>query len=160
MFCRHAMITNVISAGPQQTIRDALELFAKHRIRVLPIVDGEGRLVGQFALEDMLAGLLPAALTVDHHDLMDLRLRLDYLLDATPGVATHLRDLLPVEIGDVMNRELKLAHLDTPLWEGIRLLVQCRSPIPVVEEGSHKLLGLLSAQGATGRLMELVGEMG
>ncbi|WP_313952033.1 CBS domain-containing protein [Accumulibacter sp.] len=153
------MITNVISAGPQQTVGDALELFTKHRIRAIPIVDGEGRLVGRFALKGILSRLLPAALTVDHHDLMDIRLRLDYLLNATPDVARHLRDLLPVKIAELMDSEVHVVHLDTPLWEGIRLLVQHGSPIPVVEEQSHKLLGLVSIQAATGRLMELVGEL-
>lgn len=160
MFCRHAMITEVITAAPQQTIRDALGLFARHRIRALPIIDGENHLVGQFTLEGMLANLLPTALTVDHHDMMNVNLRLDYLLDATPDVARHLRDLLPEKLAAVMNTKVQVVHRDTPLWEGIRLLVQIGSPIPVVEASNQALVGLLSIQGASARLMTLIGESG
>ncbi|HRE18965.1 MAG: CBS domain-containing protein [Candidatus Accumulibacter sp.] len=158
MFCRHAMSTDVITAGPDQTIRDALALLARHRIRAVPVVDAEGHLVGQFGLDAMLASLLPTALTVDHHDMMNVNMRLDYLLDATPNVAKHLHDLLPMALSSVMNTKVQVVHRDTPLWEGIRLLVQQGSPIPVVDETSHALVGLLSSQGATGRLMELIGE--
>ena len=160
MLCRNAMVTDVISASPDQTNRDALRLFEKCRVRALPIVDAAGKLLGLFTFEGMLSKLLPAALTVDKHELnlMDAHLRLDYVVNSTPDVAKHLRDLLPVALGEVMNRKVQVTHPDTALWEGIRFLVQHGSPIPVVEEESGKLLGLLSVQRVTARLMEVVGE--
>ena len=160
MLCRNAMVTNVISAGPDQTIRDALGLFEKHGIRAVPIVDAGGRLLGQFTFDVMLSNLLPGAVMVDAHDLMAVNLRLGYLVDAEPDVAKHLRGLLPVKLGEVMDRDVKVAHPDTPLWEGIRFLVQHGSPTPVVDEKTGKLLGLLSVQSATSRLVALMGEVG
>ncbi len=159
MFCRNAMVTNVISAGPEQTIRDALGLLEKHGIRAVPIVDGAGVLLGQFTFDVMLSKLLPSALLMEAHGLMDANLRLDFLVDAEPDVAKRLGELLPTKLGDVMDRQVQVAHPDTPLWEGIRLLVQHGSPIPVVEETSHRLLGLLSVQSATKRLAELKVEL-
>ena len=159
MFCRNAMVTNVVSAGPEQTIQDALGLFEQHRIRAVPIVDGRGSLLGQFTFDVMLSNLLPGAVLVNPHEMMDVNLRLDYLVDAEPDVAKHLRDLLPTKLSEAMDRDVRVVHPDTPLWEGIRLLVLHGSPIPVVEEKTRKLLGLLSVQSATGRLVELMGEV-
>lgn len=160
MFCRNAMVTDVVSAGPDQTIRDALGLFEQHRIRAVPIVDRGGKLLGLFTFDVMLSNLLPGAVLVNRHEMMDVNLRLDYLVDAEPDVAKHLGELLPVKLGEVMDREVRVVHPGTPLWEGMRLLVQHGSPIPVVEEKSRKLLGLLSVQSATGHLVELMGEAG
>lgn len=155
MFCRNAMAANIVFARPDQTIRDALDLFEQHGIRAVPIVDADEKLLGQFTLNLMLSSLLPGALTAGSHELMGADLRLDYTLDAEPDVAKHLRELLHVTLGEMMDREVRAVHPDTPLWEGIRCLVKHGSPIPVVEEGTGKLIGMLSVQSATARLVEL-----
>jgi CBS-domain-containing membrane protein len=85
----------------------------------------------------------------DAHAWPDANPRLDYLVDAEPDVAKHLRALLPVKLREVTDCQVRVAHRETPLWEGIRLLVQHGSPIPVVEERIRKLVGLL-ADGAVG----------
>jgi CBS domain-containing protein len=158
MFCRNALVPQVITAGPDQTIGDALGLLDKHGIRALPIVDATGRLVGQFSFEVVLANLLPGPVTVEHHGLMDTNLRLDYLVDAEDHVAKRLGELLPVRLSEVMDHEPKVVHPDTPLWEGIRRLFQYGSPIPVVDEDRGRLLGLLSVQSVMCELAKLTGQ--
>lgn len=158
MFCRNALVPQVITAGPDQTIGDALGLLNKHGIRALPIVDAAGKLVGQFNFDLVLSNLLPGPVTVESHGLMDTNLRLDYLVDTEDHVARRLRELLPVKLGEVMSRETKTVYPQTPLWEGIRRLFQYGSPIPVVDEDSRRLLGLLSVQSVMCELAKLVGE--
>lgn len=158
MLCRNAMVENVVSAQPDQTIHDALGLFEKHQIRAVPIVSADGILIGRFTFDVMLSNLLPGPLMVDSHELRGANLRLDYTLDAEPDVAKHLKQLLNVALGDLLDDEVQVVHPDTPLWEGIRCLVKYGSPIPVVEEQTRKLVGLLSVQSATARLVELVSQ--
>lgn len=160
MLCRNALVKQVITAGPDQTISDALRLMESHGIRLLPIIDAEGRLVGQFNFNTVLSNLLPGPVTVETHGLMDANLRLDYLVDTDDQVAGRLGALLPVKLGEVMDRELRVVHPETPLWEGIRRLFQYQSPVPVVEESSGILLGLLSVQSVMCELARLVGECG
>lgn len=158
MFCRNALVPQVITAGPDETIGDALRLLNKHGIRALPIVDAAGKLVGQFNFDAVLSNLLPGPVTVEPHGLMDTNLRLDYLVDTEDHVAKRLRELMQVKLSEVMVPEPKVVHAQTPLWEGIRRLFQYGSPLPVVEEDTGRLLGLMSVQSVMCELAKLVGE--
>ena len=160
MFCRHALVSNVISAGPGETIADALALLQQHGIRSLPIVDDKQVLAGCFSFDVVLSRLLPGAITLEHHGLEDTDLRLDYLVDAEEKVARHLGELLPVKLADVMDPPANVVHPETPLWEGIRQLFRRGSPIPVVDAASGEFLGLLTVQSVMGELAKLVGEDG
>jgi CBS domain-containing protein len=134
----------VITAGPDDTIGDTLTLLGQHGIRAIPIVDAAGTLVGWFNFDVVLANLLPGPITVEHHGLEDANLRLDYLVDAGDSVANRLKTLSAVKLREVMSSDVPAVHPDTPLWEGIRMLFQHGSPVPVVEESGRRLLGLLS----------------
>jgi len=160
MFCRKALVTEAITAGPDQTIGDALQLMEQHGVRMLPIIDAAGKLVGQFTFGVVLSNLLPGPVTVETHGLMDANLRLDYLVDADEQVAKRLTELLPVTLGEVMDRTPRAVYPDTPLWEAIRQLFQFQSPIAVIEESTGKFLGLLSVQSVMCELAKLVGECG
>jgi CBS domain-containing protein len=154
------MIADVVSVRPEQSIGEALKLLDRHGIRALPVVTAEGRLVGHVDFAVVLSNLLPGPLMVDPHG-ERFSLRLDYFVGEKTevDVAKRLRELLPLKVSEVMDSEPKTVHRDTPLWEGIRLLVQHGSPIGVVEEGSGKFLGLVSLQSAIRVLMQMVGDM-
>ncbi|SNB45153.1 CBS domain-containing protein [Geobacter sp. DSM 9736] len=48
------MTTPVISVRKEQNIRELAELFARHRISSLPVVDEEGRLIGIVTETDLI----------------------------------------------------------------------------------------------------------
>jgi len=158
MFCRDALVPEVVSARPDETIADAIALLQQHGIRTLPIVDDQRVPIGCFSFSDLLGQLLPRAITLEHHGLEDTNLRLDYLVDAEEKVARHLAELLPVKLADVMGPHQHVVHPETPLWEGIRQLFRHGSPIPVVDKASGELLGLISVQSVMTELAKLVGQ--
>jgi CBS domain-containing protein len=45
--------TNLISVDPNQDLEDALKLMARHKVRRIPVVEGDGRLVGVVAQADV-----------------------------------------------------------------------------------------------------------
>jgi CBS domain-containing protein len=54
---RQVMTSPVITASPRQTMRECLALLAKHRIRHLPVMQGE-RLVGVVSIGDVLQEII------------------------------------------------------------------------------------------------------
>lgn len=143
MACKNAMITNVITAHPDETVDTVLNRLKEHAIRCVPVVDDEGILLGLFCLKTVLEGLLPVAVTMP-----DGLQRLNFVVGATPGIAKRLYKLRPQKIKDVMNEDVYVVHPDTETWESFRLIVSYGSPIPVVEKETGKLVGIVSEQSA------------
>lgn len=149
MPCSKAMITNVITARPEQTVADALVLFDKHRIRAVPVVDKDNKLVGLYGFAHLLLDLMPFA--VDEDDKMKrmhgLDISLDALVESSSWLDEQMGDLLGKSLSEVMIKNPHHVLPDTGLHEGIRLLAKFGSPLPVVKSKSdHTLVGLISSQ--------------
>jgi len=158
MPCSKAMVTKIISVRADQTIEDVLKVFNKHGIRGVPVMEGEN-ILGVFHLRNLLQNLLPVNVNVEHG--VNLDMRLDYLVDIEPEVAQRLRKLLKIKVRDVMEPEADLRFVtpETPLWEGVRLLVKYDTPLAVVEEKhSTKLSGIITSQSMVKALLDIAAE--
>ena len=47
------MVTNVITVGPDSSVRDVADILLKHRISALPVVDKHGKLIGIISEGDL-----------------------------------------------------------------------------------------------------------
>ena len=54
MLVRYLMTTPVVTIRPDATIKQAVELLAKHSITALPVVDAAGRIVGVISEADVI----------------------------------------------------------------------------------------------------------
>ena len=77
------MTTPAITTGPHVTVPAAARLMDTHRIRRLPVVDDQGRLIGIISRRDLLSVFLRP----DEDIKADIRQVLDELLAAEPGEA-------------------------------------------------------------------------
>lgn len=143
MACESAMITEVITAHPDETVETVLNRLSEHSLRCVPVIDDNGILVGLFCLKKVLENLLPVSVTMP-----DGLQRLNFIVGATPGIAKRLYKLKPKKISDIMDQDVYVVHPETETWEGIRLMVTYGSPIPVVEKETGKLCGLISEQSS------------
>jgi CBS domain-containing protein len=55
---KHVMTRDIATIRPEQSIDDAREIFARKRIRHLPVVDETGRLLGMISIGDVNAWML------------------------------------------------------------------------------------------------------
>lgn len=157
MPCKEAMTNEMLVATPGQKVSEAVALMDSHGIRTMPVVDAQNNLVGMFGFDPLLRALLPTSLSIGEHDGLDLRL--DYVLHSASGVAQRLEGLMDRTVADVMSNDLYTAHPETPLWEGVRLLVKYGSPLPIVRENSMFLLGIMTAQTATRAFLHVLDVM-
>ena len=58
MLVRDVMTTAVVTVHPETRVKRAIELLDEHQVTAMPVVDGEGRLVGVVSEADVLRGAL------------------------------------------------------------------------------------------------------
>ncbi|MDD3020291.1 MAG: CBS domain-containing protein [Alphaproteobacteria bacterium] len=143
MACTEAFIPNFVKLDPNQSVKDALKILEDNHIRVAPVIDANGDIVGMFGLHSLMEDLLPLAAQIED-GLEDL----DFIVGGAPGAAKKIRKIGPKPVRDHMQKDIEdlLLTPETPLLEVIRCLTRYGSPLPVVEEGTRKFVGLVSEQ--------------
>ncbi len=149
MPCHSATTKNLITASPDQTVEDVLALMKKEDVDAVPVVDEEQKLVGVFSTHVLLKNLLPVSVA------MAGGLQVDVAVNAAPGIAKRLKKVGPVKISELMERKLNLVHPETPIWEGVNLLIQHGSPILVVDKETEKLFGMMTLHSVLDELQRI-----
>jgi len=123
------------------SVADALKCMLEDRLTSVPVADAKDRFIGMFRVRRVVGLALPKAATIDHlvedisfinESVADLTRRLDTMRD--DPVSKHLDDTVPV-----VRPAMALAEI-------LLLLYRSSNTLPVVEEPSRKLLGIVTSQ--------------
>lgn len=158
MPCIDAMIKGeIITATPQTTVEDVIDLFDKHSIRSVPVVNEDGTLAGLFNFHQLLTTILPTSVDLGEgvRQLKNFDISLVHVSGQAAWLAGRLKDNLDKPLSDIMVTDPKFVHPETPLREGVRLLAQYCSPLPVTDAKTGKLVGLISSQSALKALLKM-----
>jgi CBS domain-containing protein len=122
------MTREVVSAGPDMTIRDAMELLSEWHISGAPVVDG-GKVVGIFSSSDLLALLAD-------------------LNDTTPSLTFRRRKsrttpLEDITVDEVMTRKVQSLPPDCSIEEAAQVMVKKQIHRVLVMDGDT-VLGIVS----------------
>lgn len=127
------MTRDVFTLAPADTLRAAVDLVMQKHIRHLPVVDGEGRVLGIVTDRDVKRALPSPLVHVDET-------AREKLLDDTPVARLMTKDPMTVTPG-------------TPLADAVRTLVAKKiGGLPVVEHG--KLVGIFTEVDALKTFLE------
>lgn len=125
---RDVMTTDVVSAAPDMTIRDAMELLSQRHVSGAPVIDG-GKVVGIFSSTDLL--ILLADLNDTTPSLTFRRRR---------GRTTTLED---ITVDEVMTRRVLSLPPTCPVEEAARTMIEKQIHRVLVMVGDV-LLGIVS----------------
>ncbi len=119
--CADVMSRDVVTARPDMSLADAWELLQAHRIKALPVIEDDRRLVGIVTLSDFFRWLGEAS--------------------KSRHVDTQWRQL---RIGDVMTANVRTATPSTAMSELVQEVAQTgRHHMPVVDDFG-RLVGILT----------------
>jgi len=129
------MTSNLVTVGPDATVRDAAWTMLTYRISAVPVVDGEGKLVGIVSESDLLHRVEAGT---ERHRSWWRRFNASAEVLAREFVKSHAR-----RVSDVMTRDLVTVGPETPALD-IAELIEARGikRVPVVAHG--KLVGIVS----------------
>jgi len=140
MTCATIMTPDPVTLRESDSVAAAAAILLKRRFMILPVVDQSGRYKGQFGVFDLLRLMLPKAATLDEQD----DLHISFLADTLEDVRKEFASLQQKPIREHVRKDLPVLHPDTPMMECLRLLYRSRSPLPVVEGRSGRVVGVVS----------------
>lgn len=126
---------------PADSVGDATRRMLADRVTDLPVVDGEGRLVGMFKLDRLFASLLPKAALLGY-GMPDLA----FVSDSLSELRAKMREVDDEKVGDFVVRPDHVVHPDTSPLEIVLLLYKGANNIPVVARESGRLVGMAGAR--------------
>lgn len=132
---REIMSSPVVTATADMDVRQAAQLMRQHKLKRLPVVDLEGRLVGIVSRLDLLRTMTAQRETAE---------------PATPNLS-NLSATGPV--GSVMTRAVPAVGAEATLPEVINVVASTRLHRAVVVDGDRHVLGLVSGSELLSHVM-------
>jgi acetoin utilization protein AcuB len=137
MLIRDRMTRNPVLCAADLSVTDAFDLMKKSRIRRMPVVDKNGKLVGIVSDKDLLRVSPSPATTLSAYEI-------PYLLSK-------------VKVNDVMTKKVITVAEETPVEEAARIMVDNKiGGLPVVDE-SDVVVGIITETDIFKTFLELIG---
>jgi CBS domain-containing protein len=150
MLASDVMVRNVVAVSPDTDVADAIKLLAEHDVSALPVVDGEGDLLGILSEADLI-----------HRAEIGTEKHRPWWLEAVTGASTLAEEFAKShgkKVGEIMTSGAISVSEDTPLSEIATLFERKRiKRVPVVKDG--KLVGIVSRSNLIQALATVVGRM-
>jgi CBS domain-containing protein len=144
------MVRDVVTVRPDTDVADAVKLLAEHDVSALPVVDGEGNLLGILSEADLI-----------HRAEIGTEKHRPWWLEAVTGASTLAEEFAKPhgkKVGEIMTSGAISVSEDTPLSEIAALFEQKRiKRVPVIKDG--KLIGIVSRSNLIQALATVVGRM-
>ena len=138
MFVSQSMTRKVITIDKDASIFDAQEKFVEHRIRHLPVVDTDNRLIG---------------IVTDR----DIRSAMPYSLFKDPDNQQEREKLNDLKISDIMTDNPKTISPGYTIQDALLLIEEMRvGALPVVDE-QGKLKGIISVRDLLRAFINVLG---
>ena len=139
MFVSRSMTKNVVAAHPGDSVVSAQEKMAKHRIRHLPVVDENNKLLGIVSDRDIRSALPESILRV---------------LDCTEK---DIKKIQALTLEDIMTKDpVALSSSDT-IQDALLIIQNERvGALPVVDD-EHHLMGILSTRDLLRSFINVMG---
>lgn len=136
MLVRERMSKNPVTTKADASVPDALKVMQGSKVRQLPVLDDQERLVAIVSLADLFRALPSPASSLS-------RWEVEYLLDK-------------VKVEEVMTRDVITVTEDTPVEEAGRIMAEGKvSGLPVPRDG--QLVGMITESHLFGILLDVFG---
>ena len=149
MTCSEIMTTDPVTVREDQPVAAATALLRDNRFRSVPVVDDGGKMIGQFGIQALLGLILPKAAVADDN-LSNLR----YLNDDLADLQRRLVEEHDQPVGKYAEEIGPVLHPDTAISQVVANLTESRNNLPVVDEATGKLIGIVSYWDIIGRILE------
>lgn len=140
MNCASIMSRDPPLARVDESVGEVVSRLSVNGLRSVTVVDAEGRYAGMFGMHDLLCLLVPRV-ALAGNTVANLR----FIEKDSDELRRRFADLKTRRIGEVIDRAAPTLRPDTSVSEALRLACHSHGPIPVVEEKTGKVAGVVAA---------------
>jgi acetoin utilization protein AcuB len=138
MFIDKSMTRDVLTVDPETSIAGANELMSRNRIRHLPVIDQDGRLVG---------------IVTDR----DIRSAMPSNLLSEEAVATEIEQIALLKVKDIMTRNVVTVSPMNTLEDALLLMQRTKVGAFPVLDLQGKLIGIISVRDLMRAFINVLG---
>jgi CBS-domain-containing membrane protein len=147
MTCAVIMTREPITAAEDDTVALAAARLVEHRAINLPVVNDAGVFIGMFGIFDIVRLVIPTVALAG-----GLLPNVRFMADSADELRARFRDVRHRKLHEVVDRDVRVVHPDTPEIEALRLFCQQHTTLAVVERDTRKLIGIVSYWDAVSAL--------
>jgi CBS domain-containing protein len=147
------MTTNPVVIKQTESIAESTRMLLDNRLLGLPVVDDDGRYMGMFLRSRLVALLLPKIVQLEERLPEVARLmELGFMTDTLDDAHDRFQKVASDPVSKYLQTDTPVLRLDTPVMNAVLYLYRTRSYLPVVDEASGKLLGVVSTWDVLARV--------
>lgn len=136
---------------PETTLDEAIRSLRKEKLRYMPVVNGDGVLVGVFSALRIMANLLPSVM---HLQMGKIPQDLNFMHSSLEDFQQRYREMAQRPIGDfIVIKKITYVYPDTSLMEVVNLIHRHQSRIFISERETNKLIGVISIDHLLGQII-------
>ena len=140
MTCSTIMHAEPITVTENVTVGETVKLLAEKRFRSIPVVDGEGKMLGQFGVTNLLKLAIPTSASTKG----GMR-SADFMNDSIEDLQRRLSDDWNNPVCDYCDNDTQTLAPDDSLTRTIMCIASGKQDnIPVVDPASNRLVGIIS----------------
>ena len=147
------MTTNPIAIRQSESVAKAMRMLLDNRLLGLPAVDDSGRYLGMFLRSRLVALLLPNIVQLEERIPEIGRLiEVGFMSDTLDDAHERFNRVANDPVGKYLTTDTPVLRRDTPVMNAVLFLYRTRSYLPVVDEASGQLIGVVSTWDILGRI--------
>ena len=139
MTCARIMTTDPVTLRDGDTVSKATRILLDNRFIILPVVTDGGIYKGQFGVFELARILLPRAATIEGEEF-----NLAFITDTIEDLREKFAAQAATAVRDHIRTDLPVLNPGTPIVETVLRIYRSRSPLPVVDEKTGRLVGVVS----------------
>ncbi len=149
MTCAEIMTPNPMTVRKDEPLANAIAILRDNHFRSVPVVDESDRMIGQFGIHALLRLVVPKIATM-RGGLEEL----SFVNDDFEDLKRRLSDQCDEPVGNFAENDFTVVHPETALTHVALSLYNCHDNLPVIDESTGKLVGIVSYWDIVGRLLE------
>ena len=139
MNAAHIMTTGIIAIQKEKTVREAMNILTEKRIRQLPVVDNDNRIIGVLKARKLIQAVLPKY--VADGLLKDVKFAPDL-----PQLHEKAKEIINRKVSEVMDKNFVKMPPDTSVFEIATIFVNAEHPVECIYivDDKDRPLGIIS----------------